>query len=231
MDRTLRVAVIGDRDPEFPPHQATDGALAHAAAYLGVGVDVRWLDTQPLETDLAEVKAADVLWCAPGSPYRSLRGALEALRYGRQHHVPTLGTCGGCQHMIIEYARHVLGYEDAQHAEYDPYASTLFISSMACSLVGRTMPVTLSPGSRVAAGYGRTEVEERYYCNFGLDPARQRIVHDGGFSVTGVDDDGEARVLELPGHPYYVATLFVPQARSRPEAPHPLVVGLLRAAL
>ncbi|MEV4892473.1 hypothetical protein AB0K48_24145 [Nonomuraea sp. NPDC055795] len=231
MDRTLRVAVIGDRDPAFPPHQATDDALGHAAAYLGVGVDVRWLGTRPLESDLAEVKAADVLWCAPGSPYRSLRGALEALRYGRRNHVPTLGTCGGCQHMIIEYARHELGYEDAQHAEYDPYASALFISSLACSLVGKTMPVTLSPGSRVAGCYGRTEAEEQYYCDFGLDPARQRTLHDGGFSVTGVDADGEARVLELPGHPYYVATLFVPQARSRPDAPHPLVVGLLRAAL
>ncbi|GAA2313880.1 CTP synthase [Nonomuraea roseoviolacea subsp. roseoviolacea] len=231
MDRSLRVAVIGDRDLAFPPHVATDDALQHAAAHLGIGVDVRWLATKPLESDLAEVKAADVLWCAPGSPYRSMRGALAALRHGREHSVPTLGTCGGCQHMVIEYARHVLGYKDAQHAEYDPYASTLFVSELACSLAGKTMPVTLVPGTRVAALYGRTEVEEEYYCNFGLDPSRQETLHDGGFSVTGVDSDGEARVLEIPGHPYYVATLFVPQTRSRPEAPHPLVVGLLRAAL
>lgn len=231
MDRSLRVAVIGDRDLAFPSHVATDDALRHAAAHLGIGVDVRWLATKPLESDLAEAKAADVLWCAPGSPYRSLRGALAALRHGRKHSVPTLGTCGGCQHMVIEYARHVLGYEDAQHAEYDPYASTLFVSELACSLAGKTMPVTLVPGTRVAALYGRTEVEEEYYCNFGLDPSRQETLHDGGFSVTGVDGDGEARVLEIPGHPYYVATLFVPQTRSRPEAPHPLVVGLLRAAL
>ncbi|MEW9553155.1 hypothetical protein [Nonomuraea sp. NPDC050783] len=231
MNRSLRVAVIGDRDPTFPPHVATGDALRHAAAHLGIGVDVRWLATEPLESDLTEVKAADVLWCAPGSPYRSLRGALAALRHGREHGVPTLGTCGGCQHMVIEYARHVLGHEDAQHAEYDPYASTLFVSELACSLAGKTMPVTLVPGTRAAALYGRTEVEEEYYCNFGLDPGRQETLHDGGFSVTGVDGDGEARVLEIPGHPYYVATLFVPQTRSRPEAPHPLVVGLLRAAL
>ncbi|MDR8409817.1 hypothetical protein MTP10_13855 [Nonomuraea sp. 3-1Str] len=231
MDRSLRVAVIGDRDPAFPLHLATDDALRHAAAHLGIAVDVRWLATEPLESNLAEVKAADVLWCAPGSPYRSLLGALAALRHGREHGVPTLGTCGGCQHMVIEYARHVLGYEDAQHAEYDPYASTLFVSELTCSLAGKTMPVTLVSGSRVATSYGRTEVEEEYYCNFGLDPGRQGILHDGGFLVTGVDGGGEARVLEIPGHPYYVATLFVPQARSRPEAPHPLVVDLLRAAL
>jgi CTP synthase (UTP-ammonia lyase) len=231
MDRSLHVAIVGDYDETFPPHPATDAALRHAAAHLGVGVDVRWLATEPLESDLTEVKAADVLWCAPGSPYRSQLGALAALRHGREHGVPTLGTCGGCQHMVIEYARHVLGFEDAQHAEYDPYASRLFVSELACSPAGKTMPVTLVPGSKVAALYGRTQVEEQYYCDFGLDPAHHGTLHDGGFLVTGVDGDGEARVLELPGHPYYLATLYVPQARSRPDAPHPLVVGLLRAAL
>ncbi|MFG1948552.1 hypothetical protein [Nonomuraea sp. NPDC048826] len=231
MKRSLRVAVIGDHDPAALTHQATDEALRHTAAHLGVEVDVRWLATEPLAADLTEVEAADVLWCAPGSPYRSLRGALAALRHGREHGVPTLGTCGGCQHMVIEYARHVLGVEDAQHAEYDPYASTLFVSALTCSLAGKTMPVKLVAGSRVAALYGRTEAEEEYYCNFGIAPDRRAALHEGGFAVTGVDDDGEPRVLEIPDHPYYVATLYVPQARSRPEAPHPLVAGLLRAAL
>lgn len=231
MQRSLTVGVVGDYDPAFRPHVATGEALAHAATYLGIAVDVRWLATEPLVSDLAGVEAADALWCAPGSPYRSLDGAVAALRQGRERGVPTLGTCGGCQHMVIEYARNVLGYRDAQHAEYDPYASTLFVSELTCSLAGKTMPVSLSPGSRVAALYGGTEAEEEYYCNFGIAPERQQDLHAGGFAVTGVDRDGEARVLEIPGHPYYVATLFVPQARSRPEAPHPLVVGLLRAAL
>jgi CTP synthase (UTP-ammonia lyase) len=67
--------------------------------------------------------------------------------------------------------------------------------------------------------------------NFGLNPTHQATLHNRGFLVTGGDDDGEARVLELPGHPYYLATLYVPQVRSRPDAPHSLVVGLLRAAM
>ncbi|MGW0806581.1 CTP synthase C-terminal region-related (seleno)protein [Nonomuraea sp. NPDC002799] len=231
MSRALTVAVIGDYDKTFAPHVATEDALGHAAAHLGVEVRVRWLATEPLVSDLSGVRAADVLWCAPGSPYRSMRGALAALRHGREQGVPTLGTCGGCQHMVIEYARHALGFEDAQHAEYDPYASTLFVSELACSLAGQTMPVTFTPGSRVASLYGGTEAEERYYCNFGIDPAHQRTLHDGGLLVTGVDGDGAARVLELPAHPFYLATLFVPQVRSRPGSPHPLVTGLLRAAL
>ncbi len=230
MNQVLRIAVIGDFDEAFTPHVATNDALGHAASRLGVELDVWWLATQPLEDDLGAVESADALWCAPGSPYRSLLGAVAALRYGREHGVPTLGTCGGCQHMIIEYARNVLGFEDAEHAEYDPYGSQLFVTELACSLVGPTMPVSLEPGSRAALLYGKTKVREQYYCNFGLNPEHQRTLDDGGLRVTGFDDDGEARVLELLEHPFYLATLFVPQARSTPERPHPLVTGFLRAA-
>jgi CTP synthase (UTP-ammonia lyase) len=231
MTRPLSVAVIGDFDETYTPHLATNEALEHSATDLGVELRISWLATEPLEGDLDAVRTADALWCAPGSPYRSLLGALAALRHGREHGVPTLGTCGGCQHIIIEYARNVLGFEDAQHAEYDPYGSRLFVSELACSLAGRTMPVSLEPGSRPAALYGTTSVQEQYYCNFGLNPEHQRTLDEGGLRVVGFDDDGEARVLELPEHPFYVATLFVPQTRSTPAEPHPLVTGLLQAAL
>lgn len=230
MGSSLTVAVIGDFDKSFAPHPAADEALGHAAAYLGIDVEVGWLGTARLEGDLSGVEAADALWCSPGSPYRSLLGAIRALRHGRKHGVPTLGTCGGYQHIVIEYARDVLGFKDAQHAEYDPYASQLFISELVCSLAGKTMPISFTRGSRVAGLYGTSEAEEQYYCNFGLNPEHRQTLHDGGLRVTGVDGDGEARVLEIPEHSFYLATLFVPQMRSMPERPHPLVVGLLRAA-
>ena len=231
MSKPLRVAIIGDFDPSFSPHPATDDALEHAAAGLGVELDRRWFATEPLERGLGDVLDADALWCAPGSPYRSLVGAVRALRYGREQGVPTLGTCGGCQHIIIEYARNVLGFEDAQHAEYDPYASRLFISELACSLAGQTMPVSLEAGSLVADLYGSTRAEEQYYCNFGLNPEYQSALDRGGLRVTGFDRDGEARVLELVEHPFFLATLFVPQTSSLPERPHPIALGLLRAAM
>lgn len=231
MSRSLRVAVIGDFDPAFAPHRFTNEGISHAALRLGVSADVVWLPTQPLEQDLGDVKRADVIWCAPGSPYKSLRGAVAGLRYARENNVPTLGTCGGCQHIIIEYARNVLGFMDAQHAEYDPYASTLFVSELACSTAGQTMPVTLDSGSRAAQIYGRTQVEEQYYCNFGLNPKFQKVLDEGGLRITGFDEGGEARVLELPAHPFYMATLFVPQARSTAERPHPLILGLLAVAI
>jgi CTP synthase (UTP-ammonia lyase) len=231
MPLTLTVAVVGDYDHTFEPHVATNAALAHSADRLGVDVEVVWVPTKPLEEDLLPVEAAQALWCAPGSPYRSLSGAVRALRFGRENGIPVLGTCGGCQHVVIEYARNVLGFEDAQHAEYDPYGSRLFVSELACSLAGKTMPVTLEGSSRAASLYGTTATEERYYCNFGLNPRHEQALRDGGLLIVGRDADGEARVLEIPAHPFYIATLFVPQARSTPETPHPLVTGFLRAAI
>lgn len=226
----LNVAVIGDFDGSYAPHRATNSAIHHSASALGLCVSVGWLATESLETDLSAVTAADALWCAPGSPYRSLLGALAALRFGRERAVPTLGTCGGCQHMILEFARNGLGFKDAQHAEYDPYGSRLFISSLTCSLAGHIMPVNLEPESIVAQCYGMARVNEEYYCNFGLNPAHREALEEGGLRVTGLDDDDEARIFELPEHPFYIATLFVPQNRSTSEEPHPLVTRLLSVA-
>ena len=132
---------------------------------------------------------------------------------------------------MIEYARNVLGFADAQHAEYDPYASDLFVSELTCSLAGQQMRVEIKADSKVYGFYGTGEVEEQYYCNFGLNPEHQSLIHEGGLRVVGVDQDGEARILELPERDFYVATLFVPQLTSSEEQPHPLIVAYLRAAL
>jgi CTP synthase (UTP-ammonia lyase) len=216
------IAIVGERIPDFPPHVATDAAIAHSAAALGVPVEARWVAT---DEELPEV---DAIWCAPGSPYRSLEGALAALRHGREHGVPTLGTCGGCQHMLLEFGRNVLGIADAQHAEYDPYASRLFVTPLTCEVAGRTMHVTLDPASRLYGG--ATDVQEQYYCNFGLNPEYRAQLDTAGFRITGVDADGDARVFELDDHPFYVATLFVPQMRSEPARPHPVVTEFVAAA-
>lgn len=227
----LTVGVIGDFQQDFPPHPATNSALEHAAAALGVELEVRWLDTPGLlEATEKELAEYDALFCAPGSPYRSLQGALWAIRFAREFDWPLLGTCGGFQHIVIEYARNVLGVADAQHPEYDPYASELFISQLTCSLAGQTMSIHIAPASRTGEIYGKSEVREQYYCDFGLNPAHQERLEEAGLRVAGRDQDGEARVLELPDLRFYVATLFVPQLRSRPGDPHPLLVALLEAA-
>jgi CTP synthase (UTP-ammonia lyase) len=229
--RRIAVGVIGDFQANFPPHLATEAALEHAAATLGVPLKVSWLGTLDLcEVTPEELTRYDALLCAPGSPYRSLEGALRAVRIARELDRPFLGTCGGFQHMVLEYARNVLGILDAQHAEYDPYASELFISPLACSLAGRVMNIRLAAGSLISDLYGRNEVLEHYYCDFGLNPSHQEQLERGGLNVVGRDQNGEARVIELPHLRFYIATLFVPQLRSQPDAPHPVLTAFLEAA-
>ena len=227
----MKIGIIGDFNPAFPPHPATNEAIRHAADSLGMTAEIEWVPTDSIgpspEERLAQFAG---LWASPGSPYQSMAGALSGIRFAREQGIPLLGTCGGLQHMIVEYARNGLGIEDATHAEYDPYASTLFVTPLSCSLAGKTLPITLSPESRVAGMYGTTGVVERYYCNFGLNPAYQDQLHQHGFRIVGKDADDEARVLELPAHPFYIGTLFVPQARSIPGRPHPLIVAFLKAA-
>jgi CTP synthase (UTP-ammonia lyase) len=223
------IAILGEYDSAFEPHPATDAAIAHSAAALGTDVTATWISTSDIDRSLFDMR--DGLWVAPGSPYKDLVKTLDAIRYAREHCVPCFGTCGGMQHLVLEYARNVLGFQDAQHAEYDPYASLLFVSELACSLAGRDMELRLVPGSHVAAMYGTTAVVERYYCNFGVHPDRVATLASGPLRIVGSDAEGDVRVVELPGHPFFVGTLYVPRARSTPDAPHPLVSAFLRTVI
>ncbi len=218
--------------PDKPSHSATEEALEHAAESLGAFVETEWLPTELLEERATEEeKRFDVFWCAPGSPYRSMSGAIEMIRGVRESKKPFIGTCGGFQHAVIEYARNVLGLANTTHAEYEPDAQDPFVTSLSCSLAGQSAWVELSPDSKVHEFYGVSEIEEEYQCNFGLASGSKKLLEEGGLRVSGVDKNDEARVVELPGHDFYFATLFLPQMRSAARNPHLLVVAFLRAAL
>ena len=132
--------------------------------------------------------------------------------------------------MLVEHARNVLGVDAAEHAETSPDAETLVVTPLACSLVGQSHTVRLLPGSRAAALYGAEQATEDYFCNYGLNPEFRPRLEAAGLRVTGIDDDSAVRIVELDGHPFFVATLFCFHTRSTPEAPHPLVAGLVAAA-
>lgn len=227
----MNVGVVGDYRSEAASHRATTAALHHAAEAEGIEVEVTWIPTTEIgSSDEPMLGGFQALLVAPGSPYRSMEGALSAITFARIGNVPLLGTCGGFQHVVLEFARNVLGVAEAQHAEYDPYASELFITPLACSPAGRQMGVNVRPSTRAAAGYRCGNTTEQYYCNFGLNPQCLDTLTGGGLVVSGVDDEGEARIIELPGHRFFLATLFVPQIASRPGDPHPLVASFVRAA-
>ena len=156
-------------------------------------------------------------------PTTALGGAID-------RGLPFLGTCAGFQHAVIEYARSVPGLAHADRAETNPAAAPLVIAPLSYPLVERTAAVVLNPASRTAGIYRRTEVAERYRCRFGLNPEYVAPLHRGGLRVTGVDELGVPTVVECPEHPFFLATLFLPEHASRAGAPHPLVTAYLRAA-
>jgi len=153
MSSKVRIGIIGDYNADFRPHLATNIAIDHTAKRLNLITTIDWLPTLQLAHHPNNLlRNYDALWCAPGSPYQSMEGALNAIRFARENGQPFIGTCGGFQHAILEYARTVLGFIDAAHAELDPDASTLFTSALECSLVGKTMRVYVNPASRVCSG-------------------------------------------------------------------------------
>jgi CTP synthase (UTP-ammonia lyase) len=225
------LAIVADFDSGSKSHIATNAAIAHAATSPGLAVEPHWIGTAELARNGAAKCLAEFggIWIGPGSPYQSMEGALSAIRFARERGIPLLGTCGGFQHIIIDYARNVLGFADAEHEESAPNAPRLFISRLACSLAGRTMVITLEPGSTLANIYGRTTVEEEYLCNFGVNPGCVQVLRSSGLRIAASDREGEVRAVELTGHPFFIGTLFLPQHRSTPSNPHPLVAAFVRA--
>jgi CTP synthase (UTP-ammonia lyase) len=218
--KSIPIGIVGDFDASRPTHVATEAGLSHAATALGVDVEASWLPTHALLEMPLESFAGFLI--APGSPYRSVDGALRAIRYARERARPLLGTCGGFQHVILEFARNVLGLQKAAHAEYEPRAAELVIEQLACSLSGQRAAVVLKPGSTAASYYGAEGVTEEYRCSFGLAASYIPAIERVGLTISGEGAEREPRIVELTGHPFYIATLFVPQLSSTPQQPHPL---------
>ena len=222
----LRVSVIGDFDPANETHTSIQDSLDHAAPGT---VRAQWVPTDAMDLSILSRSAA--VWCAPASPYRSLEGALQGIRYARENGVPFLGTCAGFQHAIIEFARNVLGFGGAASEEYDAAASSLFVSRLACSLRGGLqMMVRIQPGTLAHQLYSSDRAEERYYCNFGFNPAYRDHMEKGGARFSATDEEGGVRIFELPAHRFFVGTLFVPQTSSSSATPHPIIAGFAAAA-
>jgi CTP synthase (UTP-ammonia lyase) len=228
--RTLRVGLIGDPDPAVTAHRAIPPALALAGDALGVAVEPVWLPTARLTAEAARgLGAFDGLWRVPASPYQNTEGALGAIRFAREQGLPFLGTCGGFQHALIEYARNVAGMADAAHAEVSPDAARPLISRLSCALVEERGEILLQAGSRAREAYGVERVEEGYHCSFGLNPAHEAALADGRLSFTGRDPAGEVRVMELRDHPFFLATLFQPERSALRGEVHPLIRALVAA--
>ncbi|BBC32076.1 CTP synthase [Streptomyces graminofaciens] len=228
--RTARLALVGDRSPDVVSHSRVPLLLEALAERDRLVLDAYWIPSEDAAADPAAVRGFDAVWVLPGSPYRSEAGVLAAIRTAREEGIPFLGTCGGFQHALLEYARHVCGLAQVAHAENDPDAEDFLIEPLACSLVGHEAAVVIEPGSLAQSVTGAERTVERYFCAYGptrhLDTLRAH-----GLRFSGHDEDGHVRIAELPGHPFFLATLFQPELSGDGSRPHAVVRALARAAV
>ncbi|MEV5597019.1 hypothetical protein [Streptomyces sp. NPDC052496] len=247
---TARIALVGDRSEAVRSHVRIPGLLDALRVRDGLDLDAYWVGSEDVEQGAAagagtgigggvgggvEVGGFDAVWVVPGSPYRSEAGVLAAIRAAREGGVPFLGTCGGFQHALLEFARNVCGLDRAGHAENEPEtpAEEAVVVPLACSLVGHEGMVEIAAGSRAAQLIGSDRTRARYHCSYGPNPQHLGVLREHGMSFSGIDESGNVRIAELPGHSFFLATLFQPEldGEGAHHRVHPLIAGLARAAV
>ncbi len=222
-----RIAIVG----EFSKDKITHRMLNENLEWLKEKYffDYEWIGTEELLGDYSKkLGLYSGIWSAPGSPFKSLQGALNAIKYARENNIPHLACCGGFQHTIIEYVRNVLGIKDASHEEYDNNGENIFIKRLTCSLRGKSMKVKLMENSIVKGVYEKVEVVEDYYCSFAINDKYRSILEKSELIFSGLDEDNEIRILELKNHPFFIGTLFVPQSQSKKDNIHPLIESFVK---
>jgi CTP synthase (UTP-ammonia lyase) len=220
------IALIGDYNPAVTAHQAIPKSLQLADPAL----EFDWIGTDTIQSARRQLKDYAGIWCVPASPYRNTDGALAAIQFAREQRIPFLGTCGGFQHALLEYARNGLGLAHASHAELEPAASEPFIAPLACALVEQTGAIHLVPRTHLHRIYGADQATEGYHCRYGLNPRYEALLSDSPLMVGARDDAGEVRAIELDGHPFFIATLFQPEREALRGERHPLIQAFVDAA-
>ena len=237
----VSVALVGKYVELHDAYMSVREALHHAALALGVEVKIEWVHSVDLEKGRGweMVKNAGGVLVPGGFGSRGIEGKIQAARYARENKVPYLGLCLGMQLLVVEFARHLLGSEDVNSAEFDRSTQYPVIDLMpdqrAIADMGGTMrlglyPCCLQSGTLAAAAYQKPEVQERHRHRFELNNTYRRLLEDGGMRFSGLSPDGRlVEIAELVDHPFMIGTQFHPEFLSRPNRAHPLFVAFLRA--
>ena len=242
----LEIAIVGKYTELPDAYISVNEALKHAALHHRVDVRVRWIRSEHLERVELEQVAEELAGVAgllvPGGfGYRGVEGKVRAIRWARENRVPYLGLCLGLQCGVIEFARDVVGAADANSTEFDLFTNAPVIDFMPdqCELEdkGGTMrlgvyPARLTPGSKAAEAYGEEVIYERHRHRFEVSNAYREALESNGMVLSGQSPDGRlVEIVELKDHPWFVASQFHPEFKSRPDRPHPLFEGFLKAAI
>lgn len=223
----LKIGLIGDRNDEVAAHRAIPKALEINGDALGIKVEANWIGTDKVTPEA--LQKCDGLWCIPASPYVDMEGALTAIRYARENGVPFFGSCGGYQHMALEFARNVLGYSQADNTEVNPETEMPLISALVCALVETSAPISLQAQSRAGQYYQAAEVIEEYRCSYGVNPKYMSLFAESAMRFVGHDAEGEPRVLEIAEHPFFIGTAFQPERSALKNKQHALILSFLAA--
>jgi CTP synthase len=249
-EHDVEIALVGKYIDLPDAYLSVTEAMRAGGFHHDARVNVRWVASDECATPAGAQRAlsgVDAIVVPGGFGVRGIEGKVGALRWAREHQVPTLGLCLGLQCMVIEYARNVCGIDGASSSEFDPETPAAVIATMeeqkafveGAGDLGGTMrlgsyPAALADGSVIARAYGTTRVDERHRHRYEVNNRYRRVLEAAGLRVAGTSPDGTlVEFVELPVevHPYYVSTQAHPEFKSRPDRAHPLFAGLVEAAI
>ena len=240
---SVRIAVVGKYISLQDAYKSIYESFTHAGAANDARVEILRVDAEELEKEgaAAILKDIDGILVPGGFGDRGIEGKIIAAQYARENNIPFLGICLGMQISVIEYARNVCGMTEANSTEVDkktPYpVISLQEEQKGIEVMGATMRLgayiaRLLPGSLAASLYEKELISERHRHRFEFNPAYREVIEAAGLKVSAVSEElGLVEVVELPSHPFFIACQYHPEFQSRPNHPHPLFQGLVRAAL
>ncbi len=239
----VRVAVVGKYTDLVDSYKSINEALVHGGIGNDVRVDIGWLSSEDFTgpEDASRLAEYDALLVPGGFGVRGVEGMVRAIQWARENGLPFFGICLGLQSAIIEFARNVCDMEDSHSREFAPECAEPVVSLMDSQRqvtdMGGTMrlgayPCQLAPDSKAAKVYGQSEISERHRHRYEVNNEYRGVLSEHGLMMAGLSPDGMlVEVIELPSHPWYLATQFHPELKSRPGHPHPLFASFIEAAM
>ena len=240
---TVRIALVGKYVALEDAYKSVSEALRHAGFQHGCALEIDWIDSERIEREGVDalLDRADGVLVPGGFGGRGIEGKIAAARYAREHEIPYLGICLGMQVAVSEFARHVCGMDGANSTEFDPETPfpviDLLPEQKEVSDMGGTMrlgadPVKLHDDTRARALYGEAVIYERHRHRYEVNNQLRRRLEQAGLVVSGTSPDERlVEVIELADHPFFVASQYHPEFKSRPERPAPLFRDFVDAAL
>lgn len=240
---SVEIAIVGKYVQLSDAYLSVVEALRHAAIAMDGELHLRWINSEDLETEDAEryLQGVTGLVVPGGFGNRGVDGKIKAVKYARDRKIPFLGLCLGMQCSVIEWARHIAGLEDANSAEFEPNTKNPVINLLPEQQdvvdLGGTMrlglyPCRIAPNTLAFKLYQDEVVYERHRHRYEFNNAYRNSLLESGYTISGTSPDGRlVEIIELPNHPFFIATQFHPEFQSRPSAPHPLFKGFIEAVM